>query len=65
MYLSVSSLPNMVPSAVMRRINGRSSTKPFDRSPELKYRYWGMDCFSVTPGKNNRRDSQKEFRLSF
>jgi len=55
-HLLVSSPPNMAPSEIMRRVKGRSSSKLFERFPELKRRYWGRHfwargCFCVTSGE--------------
>ncbi|VAW27301.1 Transposase [hydrothermal vent metagenome] len=35
-HLLVSAPPNMVPSEIMRRVKGRSSSKLFEKFPELK-----------------------------
>ena len=37
----LSAPPDMSPSEMMRRIKGRSSSKLFERFPDLKHRYWG------------------------
>ena len=40
-HILVSAPPHMAPSAIMRRIKGRSSSKLFEEFPLLKKRYWG------------------------
>jgi len=41
-HLLVSAPPNISPSAIMRRIKGRTSTKLFQEFPQLNKRYWGQ-----------------------
>jgi putative transposase len=55
-HLLVSAPPNLAPSEMMRRLQGRSSTKRFETFPELKKRYWGRHFwargyFCVTSGE--------------
>jgi len=40
-HILVSAPPTMVPSEIMRRIKGRTSSKLFEEFPLLKKRYWG------------------------
>ena len=54
-HLLLSAPPNMAPSEIMIRIKGRSSSKLFEKFPELKRRYWGRHFwargyFCVTSG---------------
>jgi putative transposase len=51
----VSAPPNMAPSEIMRRIEGRTSSKLFEELPRLKQRYggrhfWGRGYFCATVG---------------
>lgn len=41
-HILVSAPPTLAPSEIMRRIKGRTSTKLFEKYPELKKRYWGQ-----------------------
>ena len=34
--------PNLAPSEIMRRINGRTLSKLFEEFPHVKKRYWGQ-----------------------
>jgi len=54
-YILVSSPPNLVPSEIMRRIKGRTSSKLFEEFPSVKKRCWGRHfwargCFCATAG---------------
>ena len=40
-HILVSAPPHMAPSAIMRRIKGRTASKRFEEFPRLKKRYWG------------------------
>lgn len=40
--IRVSAPPELAPSAIMRRIKGRTSSKLFEEFPTLKKRYWGQ-----------------------
>jgi len=40
-HILVNCPPNMVPSEIMRRIKGRTSSKLFEEFPHIKKRYWG------------------------
>jgi putative transposase len=40
-HILVSCLPTMVPSEIMRRIKGRTSSKLFEEYPHLKKKLWG------------------------
>ncbi len=50
-HLLVSAPPNMARSEIMRRVKGRSSSKLFEKFPELKRRYWARGYFCVTSGE--------------
>ena len=55
-HLFVSAPPSLAPSEIMRRIKGRSSSKLFEKYPELNRRYWGRHFwargyFCVTAGE--------------
>ena len=41
-HILVSAPPELAPSAIMRRIKGRTSSKLFEEFPALKKRYWGQ-----------------------
>ena len=41
-HILVSAPPELAPSAIMRRIKGRTSSKLFEEFPTLKKRYWGQ-----------------------
>jgi putative transposase len=42
----MSAPPTMSPSAIMRRIKGRTSAKMFEAFPPIKKRYWGRHFWS-------------------
>jgi hypothetical protein len=42
----VSAPPNMVPSEIMRKIKGRTSSKLLEEVPHLKKRYWGRHLWA-------------------
>jgi putative transposase len=41
-HILVSAPPELAPSEIMRRINGRTASQLFEEYPALKKRYWGQ-----------------------
>ena len=62
-HIFVSAPPNIAPSEIMRRIEGRSSRKLFEVYPELRKRLGktllGKRVFLCNFGRGDRRDDQE------
>jgi len=63
-HLFVSAPPSRAPSEIMRRIEGRSSTKRFESFPDLRRRYWrrhlgARGYFWVTSGELTQEQSKE------
>jgi len=68
-HLFVSAPPSRAPSEIMRRIEGRSSTKRFESFPDLRKGYWGRHLgargyFWVTSGELTQAQEQSKEYLA-